>query len=390
MTSATVTKMSSKWPRRKEQDAAQVARVAARAERIKKDVTELRKQLVQQARTNVHNGRDGESVSADAAPVESDIVSASQNPRPKDLSEVVGQETLKLQIQTVLLGAQLRGDRIPNVLLQGASGCGKTSIARVISETVGYDLITTSGPMLRRPQDLTGLVLKITEPTILFVDEIHSANRTCLEGIYSILEDGRIDLLGASGDSAVAHTHMASHITVVAATTQAGALAEPLRNRFQTTFTLADYSEDELAQIVARLWDRKEIPYAEGEPEEVAKRCKSTPRRCVHLATRVLDLLAIDGSPAVHPGTVAHAMNIFGIRQTGLDDMDLKYLHALTDTFNGRAGLEALGSFLNTDARSLSEQVEPYLARQGVIIRTRGGRLATQKAWEIIKEESLG
>ena len=249
-------------------------------------------------------------------------------------------------------------------------------------------MISTTGMMLRKPSDLVGLLIKTNGPVLLFVDEAHAASRPAMESLYTILEDGKIDVLSGSGTETIAMTHYMPELVVMCATTRPGLLTQPFRDRFGFVGQMSPYSEDELAQIVSRLWTRKGIVHPESEALELARRSKGVPRRALHLGERVLDYISIRELEEIPWGTVDNALAVFGIDANGLDDVDFKILHALTHDFAGRTvGLNSLAQICDLDPKTLEDQHEPHLARAGLIIRAETGRMASPKAYELTKDE---
>jgi Holliday junction DNA helicase RuvB len=313
-----------------------------------------------------------------------------RNPnRPKSLDEVVGQRELLTQLRIVLNGAMMRDQPIPNILLSGPAGCGKTSLAEIISEAIGATLVPTTGMMLKKPSDLVALLVKTEGPTVLFVDEIHAMSKPAMECLYTVMEDRKIDLLSGSGADTMTHTHLLPHLVVVGATTRAGLLATPFRDRFGFAGVMSEYTQDELAQIVGRFWTRQGMQHAQAETFALAQRSKNVPRRALHLAARVLDYATVMRLDEIVDGTVANALMVFGIDENGLDNIDFKIVSALTKDFAGRTiGLDALALFLDLDAKTLADAHEPYLARAGLLIRAKTGRMATPAAYELTREEA--
>lgn len=316
------------------------------------------------------------------------VVQSDRNPdRPQSLEEMIGQADVRLRLQTVLSAAMLRGERMSHVLISGPPGFGKTSLAELVAGELGVPMISTSGILLKRAQDVTGLVMRVEGPAVLWIDECHSMGASAAEAAYQILEDGKIDLLASSGPDTVATTHTLPDLVIVAATTRIGLLSQPFRDRFGLKLTMSDYSQDELGEIVARYWKSRGVKHFRDEHLQVAQRSRGVPRNCVTLANRVLDYAAVADSPnVITSGMVAKACDLFGINSLGLDANDMRVLSALTGEFCGRSiGLDALAAHCDIDAKTISETVEPFLSRSGWIIRTGRGRLATSAAYELMK-----
>lgn len=321
-----------------------------------------------------------------ASEANADMAAPSIKDRPKTLDDMVGQKDLIGQLRMVCAGSVLRGTAMPHCLISGPAGFGKTTIAQIIAQEVMVKMIPTTGMMLRKPQDLVGLLIKIDEPAVLFIDEIHAMSTACQEQLYTALEDGTVDVLSGGGMDASTTTHEIKNLIVVGATTRPGLITIPMRDRFGFQAAMAPYSEDELAQIVSKAWERVGMAFDETEPGEVAKRCKGVPRRALHLSERVLDFVAVQESEKVAEGMAANALAVFGINGIGLDETDFKILVALTGQYAGRTvGMDSLAQALDMDARTLADQHEPYLLRSGLIVRAKSGRMATDLAYEIVK-----
>jgi Holliday junction DNA helicase RuvB len=352
----------------------------AKAEQLRRTLETLREQLSQRPKA------------PDVQPVanspKTTIPPRPTNPnRPKSLDEVIGQNNVLMQLRTVIAGTQLRGEQMGHVLISGPAGTGKTSIAEVIASELGLPIISTTGMVLKKSNDLIGLLVKMDGPCILFVDECHAMSKVCIETTYTVLEDAKIDLLGGSGPTTVATTKALPGLIFVGATTAPGKLTVPFRDRFALHLQMQDYSEDELRQVVARFWKSRGVKHFKNEALQVARMSKGVPRNAVRLAGRVLDFAAVQGSPdLVTTGMVAEALDVFGIDANGLDGTDRRILGALTEAFMGKAtGLDNLAMFLDIDPSTLSEQFEPWLVRRGLIVRTGRGRTATAAAYDLMR-----
>jgi Holliday junction DNA helicase RuvB len=295
-----------------------------------------------------------------------------------------------MQLRTVIAGAQLQGRRIPHCLLVGGPGLGKTTLAQIVADEVGVELIRTSGMQLKKSADLVGLLLATEgKPCCVFIDEIHAAKKECQETIYGLLEDGAIDVLGGSGPDTVATTQALPGVIIVGATTAPGKLTQPFRDRFGFIGVMGEYSQTEIATIVQRFWKSRDVKSFKGETMAVAQRAKGVPRRAIHLAERVLDFAAISESETVNSGMTADALSIFGIDSNGLDRQDIAVLRCLVKDFSGRpTGVDAIAQRLCMDVSTLSDSIEPYLAQAGYLVRTKGGRVATAKAHELVRSTS--
>lgn len=304
------------------------------------------------------------------------------------MGEMVGQASLIGQLKTVIKGSLLRAVPMSHVLIDGPAGFGKTSIANVVATELGGTLHTLSGPMLRRPQDLIGVMLRLEVGDVLFCDEVHAAAKSVLETLYGALEDRSVSLLLGSGADSRAHVAQLPAFVCVAATTAPGALPEPFRARFGLHLSMAPYDLSELAQIVANAWRRKGVIFAPSEPHTVAQRCKGTPRVALHLGERCLDWVACQGRTVVAHGDCAQALDAFGIDSSGWDAVDRRILSALCSVFAGRAiGVEALSQAVGLDRSALESRESPMVGA-GLITRTARGRMALSPCYELVKSWS--
>ncbi len=365
--------------------------VRLRAEQLQSKLSILRGQLAERASEQGHATErlpigDEKKVSPSV-----DSAAIQRNPnRPKSLDEVVGQHDLVQRLRLVTLGAMARGERQPHCLLVGSPGAGKTTLAQIIADEVCVPMIQTTGMLLKKSPDLIGLIVSTEgKPTLLFVDEIHSAAKVCQETLYTVLEDGCIDALAGSGPDTVATTIALPGLIIVGATTSPGKLTQPFRDRFGFVGQMAPYSDAEIAEIVGRFWKAQNMPFAKSETLELARRSKGIPRRCLHLSERVLDFAAVSELPKIEPGTTADALSIFGVNSRGMDENDMAVVRSLVKDFAGRPiGVDALAHRLALDVTTLSNQIEPWLAQSGFLVRTKTGRVATAKAHELIRMET--
>lgn len=304
--------------------------------------------------------------------------------RPEDLEGFVGQYELVKRLRTVMAGSRARETRPPHVLLSGPAGTGKTTMARIVAHELGAKLIVTSGPALKRPDDIAGLLMSIDgdeQLTVLFVDEIHRLSARVEETLYEALEDGAVSIVVGKGGEARAMTIKAPALVCVGATTKPGSLSAPLRDRFGFRMTMAPYTVDELAFIVGREWTRQGFEFTFDAAMVVAGRARGVPRVALHLAARVLDVVAISKAPLTGRNA-ADALDSFGIGDGGLDELDWAIIRALTKHFAGRpVGLDALAQYLDVDAATIEDEHEGPLVRGGYLVRTASGRMATPEAF---------
>lgn len=371
-------------------------RIAARAKELQDKLSTLRAQL--QNRAEAESGKvptppqksKANSIFALPEQAAERLQVPDRNPdRPQNLEEMIGQTEVVMRLRTRIAGAQLRGERMSHVLISGAPGMGKTSLAEIVATELECPLISTTGMLLKRSQDLAGLIMGSTDggPAVLWIDEAHALGSSAAEAAYQILEDGKLDVLASSGPNTVATTYRVPNLVVVAATTRMGLLSQPFRDRFGLKLVMDEYSQDELAEIVARYWKSRGVKHFKGETHQVAQRSRNVPRNAVTMANLVLDYAAVTESPKViTTGMVAKAADLFGIDSLGLDSNDRRVLGALTGEFCGRSiGIDALAAHCDIDAKTISETIEPFLSRSGWLLRTGRGRLATAAAYDLMR-----
>ncbi len=315
-------------------------------------------------------------------PTESDDEQLLVALRPKTLDEYIGQREVVERLRIALDAAKQRGEPLEHTLLYGAPGLGKTTLAQVIANELGVGIVTTAGPALERAGDVMGYLLSLKRSEVFFVDEVHRLPRAVEEFLYPVLEIFRVDFNLSKRPGAKPHRFDLAPFTFVGATTKAGNLTKPMRDRFGLKFRLDFYGAEELKRIVRRAADLLGIPIDDGGATEIACRSRGTPRIANRLLRRVRDYAQVKGEGSITSEIARQALAMEGIDELGLDPLDRDYLLALIGEFNGGpAGLEALAAVLQEDARTLEEMVEPFLLQIGFVRRTQQGRCATQKAY---------
>lgn len=302
--------------------------------------------------------------------------------RPRSLEEFVGQPAVRRQLAIVLDAARGRGEPVDHVLLVGPPGLGKTTLAMIIAAEMGASLRLTSGPAIQHAGDLASILSSLQPGDVLFIDEIHRLARTAEEMLYLAMEDFRVDIIVGKGPGATSIPLTLPRFTVVGATTRSGLLPAPLRDRFGYTAHLGFYSTEDLVRVVdrsARLIGTDLVPEA---VVEIAGRSRGTPRIANRLLRRVSDYAQVHGERSVSQDSAHTALALFEVDTVGLDRLDRVVLEAMCRNFGGGpVGLGTLAHTVGEEAETLETVAEPYLVRQGFIMRTPRGRVATAKAW---------
>lgn len=302
--------------------------------------------------------------------------------RPKRLTEFVGQETVREQLQLVLDAARGRGVSPDHVLLAGPPGLGKTTLAMIIAAEMGTSLRLTSGPAIQHSGDLAAILSGLQEGDILFIDEIHRLARTAEEMLYLAMEDFRVDVVVGKGPGATSIPLTLPPFTVVGATTRTGLLPAPLRDRFGFTAHLEFYETHELEAVVTRSADLLGAPLDAQAAHEIASRSRGTPRIANRLLRRVVDYAQVRGSGALDLEAAQGALTLFEVDRYGLDRLDRAVLDAVCQRFaGGPVGLTTLAVTVGEEAETVETVAEPYLVREGFLVRTNRGRAATPKAF---------
>ena len=303
--------------------------------------------------------------------------------RPKTLKEYIGQEKAKGNLEVFIQAAKMRHEPLDHVLLHGPPGLGKTTLSGIIANEMGVNVRVTSGPAIEKAGDLAALLTNLNENDILFVDEIHRLNRSVEEVLYPAMEDYAIDILIGKGPSANSIRLDLPRFTLIGATTRAGQLSAPLRDRFGVTLRLELYTHKELALIVTRSAGILEAPIEPEGAMEIAKRSRGTPRIANRMLRRVRDFAQVVGDGVITRDLADRALTALEVDHLGLDNIDRRMLRAIIDYYGGGpVGLETLAATINEEAVTLEDVYEPYLLQIGFLTRTPRGRCVTRKAYE--------
>ena len=323
---------------------------------------------------------DGRILSRVAAPEE---VQFERQLRPRTFAEYVGQEQAVASLQVSVQAAKLRGECVDHVLLYGPPGLGKTTLAGIIANEMGSNLVPTSGPAIERGADLMGILTNLAERDVLFIDEVHRLPRAVEELLYPAMEDFAVNFVIDKGMHARTLKYALHPFTLVAATTRPGMLSAPLRERFGIFHHLDFYSDGELTRIVTRSAAILDAAIDVGGADEIARRARGTPRIANRLLRRVRDYAQVKtGDGRITEETARRALDSEGVDARGLDRLDRRFLGAIVDQYGGGpVGLEAVAATINDDAETLSEMVEPFLLKIGFVVRAPNGRRATRDAY---------
>ena len=302
--------------------------------------------------------------------------------RPKLLQEYVGQSKARAQLEIFIGAAKKRSEALDHVLLFGPPGLGKTTLSHIIAAELGVNLRQTSGPVLEKPKDLAALLTGLEAGDVLFIDEIHRLSPVVEEILYPALEDYQIDIMIGEGPAARSIKLDLQPFTLVGATTRAGMLTNPLRDRFGIVARLEFYTPQELERIVTRSAGLLNAPIDAAGAMEIARRSRGTPRIANRLLRRVRDFADVKGDGSINQDIAAQALAMLDVDPEGFDVMDRKLLEAVIHRFDGGpVGVDNIAASIGEDAGTIEDVIEPYLIQQGFLQRTPRGRVATQAAW---------
>ena len=311
--------------------------------------------------------------------------SFNQTLRPPTLAEYIGQKKVVEKLEIALEAARRRSEPLEHALFHGPPGLGKTTLAHIIANAMGSKITTTSGPALERTGDLMGILTNLGEGDILFIDEIHRLPANIEEFLYPAMEDFRVDFVVDKGMFAKTINVPLKKFTLIGATTRAGSLSAPLRNRFGLFYHLDFYDVDELREIVVRSARILEAKIDDAGSSEIARRARGTPRIANRLLRRVRDFAEVKAKGEITSAVAQEALRLEGVDEKGLDDLDRNFLSVIIRHYHGGpVGVEALSATLNEEVDTLVDMVEPYLLQQGFISRTKSGRKANEPAYKLL------
>lgn len=313
-----------------------------------------------------------------------------KNIRPQYLDEYVGQSEIKENIRVFIKAAKMRNEPLDHVLLYGPPGLGKTTLAHIIANELGTNIKTASGPSIEKSGDLAAILSTLEPGDVLFIDEIHRMPSYIEEILYPAMEDFEIDLIiGSEGKNKSIKIDLPP-FTLVGATTKAGNLSSPLRDRFGIVCKLEYYTTEELNEIINRTSYVLDMNITDDASIEIARRSRRTPRIANRLFRRVRDFALVDGDGLITKEITDKALERLKVNNYGLDSIDIEYLDSLINKFNGGpVGVETLATSIGEEVSTLEDVIEPYLLQEGFVKRTRSGRVATEKSYNIIERRGL-
>ena len=303
--------------------------------------------------------------------------------RPKTLDEYIGQDKAKENLEIYIKAAKMRGESLDHVLLYGPPGLGKTTLSGIVAKEMGVNFRVTSGPAIEKQGDLVAILTNLSEGDVLFIDEIHRLPRNVEEILYPAMEDYALDIIIGKGPSARSIRLDLPHFTLIGATTKAGALTAPLRDRFGVLLRLELYTPEQLAKIICRSANILQIPIDDEGALEIASRSRGTPRIANRLLKRVRDIAQIRYDGAITEEVARNALSRFEIDELGLDDFDRRMLKTIINSYGGGpVGLDTLAAAVGEESITLEDVYEPYLMQIGFLTRTPRGRCVTKLAYD--------
>lgn len=307
--------------------------------------------------------------------------------RPSSFEGYIGQEKIKKNLKIFIAAATKRGECLDHILFSGPAGLGKTTLANIIAAQMGANIKTTAAPMIEKSGDLAAILTNLSEGDVLFIDEIHRLSPAIEEVLYPAMEDYRLDIIIGSGPAAQTIKIDLPKFTLIGATTRAGMLSNPLRDRFGMQFRLEFYTHEELAEILQRASVKLNKTCEKEAALEIARRSRSTPRIALRLLKRVRDFADVSDESVITLTRSREALNSLGVNELGFDSMDLRYLELLTANRGRAMGLASIAAALSEDENTVEDVIEPYLLANGYIERTAKGRVASVKSFRVLNLE---
>ncbi len=309
--------------------------------------------------------------------------------RPICWDDYIGQDKIKKNLQIFIKAAQKRGECLDHVLFFGPPGLGKTTLANIISNEMKANIKTTAAPMIEKSGDLAAILTNLEEGDILFIDEIHRLSPAIEEILYPAMEDFRLDIIIGSGPAAQTIKIDLPRFTLIGATTRAGNISSPLRDRFGMHFRLQFYTHAELAKIIVKASLKLNKSCLHDAALEIAKRSRGTPRIALRLLKRVRDYAEVEDEKKITYERSKYALDELGVDENGFDELDLKFLQLLSSSKDKAFGLSTISAALSEDEGTIEDVIEPYLIANGFIEKTARGRVATSKTYELFKSGQL-
>ncbi len=303
--------------------------------------------------------------------------------RPQHLDEYIGQQGVKENLKIFIQAAKLRGEPLDHVLFYGPPGLGKTTLAGIIANELGVDIKITSGPAIERAGDLAAILTNLNENDVLFIDEIHRLNRSVEEVLYSAMEDYALDIIIGKGPSARSIRLDLAKFTLIGATTRAGSLSAPLRDRFGVISKFELYTTEELKQILRRTASILHVEIDDASLEEMAKRSRGTPRVANRMLKRIRDFSQVKGDGRIHIETTREGLAALGVDDLGLERLDREILSAIIQRFNGGpVGIDTIAASIGEERVTIEDVYEPYLIQSGLLYRTQKGRMVSSAGYQ--------
>ena len=305
--------------------------------------------------------------------------------RPSIWDDYIGQEKIKKNLQVFIKASKIRDEAIDHILLYGPPGLGKTTLAYIIAKQMESNIKVTAAPMIEKSGDLAAILTNLEDGDILFIDEIHRLSPAIEEILYPAMEDFRLDIIIGSGPAAQTVQIDLPNFTLIGATTRAGMISNPLRDRFGMNFRMQFYNNEELSQIISKASVKLEKKSEQRASNEIARRSRGTPRIALKLLKRVRDFAEVEDEVTINLSRCQFALNELGVNDQGFDEMDLKLLELLLSNKGKPIGLSTMAAALSEDEGTIEDAIEPYLLANGYIQRTARGRIASAKCYELFK-----